>query len=107
MKYLHSCTITRTAETISATGGVPTAGATSTVYSGKCDAQENSRRFNVQSGLVSSRGSATVYLPDGYVLLYGIREDDAITVTWTDGTTRTGRVDSSDNLEDSFLMLYS
>lgn len=107
MKYLHSCVITRTAETASSTGGVPVAGATSTVYSGKCDAQENSRRFDVQSGLVSSRGSATVYFPDGIVLSKGIAAGDDITVTWQDGTTRTGRINSSDNLEDSALILYS
>jgi hypothetical protein len=82
------------------------AGSTSTVYCGECDAQENSRRFNIASGIVTARGSSTVFLPRGAVLRDGLRELDAITITWEDGTTRAGSVSSADNLEDSLLMLY-
>jgi 3-dehydroquinate synthase class II len=106
MKYPHTCTITRTAETISATGGVPVAGATSTLYSGKCDAQENTRPFAVQAGIVTSKGSATVFLPDGKVESLGIRTGDSVTITWANGNTKSGRVDSTVNLDDTLLVLY-
>ncbi len=107
MKLSHTIVITRTAETVSATGGVPVEGATTTVFSGKCDAQENSKRFDVQNGLVSSKGSATVYLNDGVVQDKGITTGDSVVVTWCPGQTTTARVESADRLEDTLLVLYS
>ena len=106
MKYLHTCVITRTAETISTTGGIPVSGTTSTIYSGKCDAQENSRQFNVQNGLVTSKGSATVFLPDGKVQSKAVSVGDSITITWSDGTTKAGRVENPSNLDDTILVQY-
>ena len=106
MKYPHTCTVTRTTETISTTGGVPVSGSTSTLYSGKCDAQENSRQFNVQNGFVASKGSVTVFIPAS-VQEKGIKHGDSITVTWANGDTSTGRIESTDNLEDTFIALYS
>jgi hypothetical protein len=94
-------------ETISTTGGVPVSGSTSTIYSGRCDAQENSRQFNVANGFVASKGSATVFLPDGKVQSKGVSVGDSITITWTDGSTKAGRVESPSNLDDTFLVQYS
>ena len=102
MKYPHTIDITRTAETISTTGGAPVDGATSTIYCDKCDAQENSKRFDVQSGIIASKGSATVYVPDRIVLDKGITIDDDVTITWKAGSTQAGRIESVDRLEDSF-----
>lgn len=106
-RFPNTCTITRTAETISATGGVPVAGTTSTIYSGRCDAQDNGRRFNVSAGIVNTRGSATVFLPFDTVLTDDVRPGDLITITWSSGTTKAGRVDNSDNLDSGLLVLYS
>lgn len=106
MKYPHTIAITRTAETISATGGVPVAGATTTIYSGKCDAQENSRRFDVQSGLVTGKGSVTIFLPRYAVRDNGIATGDDFTITWADGSTKTGRLSETVNLDDGVLGLY-
>lgn len=107
MKYPHTCVITSTAETISTTGGVPVAGSITTLYSGKCDAQENSRQFNIQNGLVTSKGSATVFLPDGKIQSKGISAGDSVTITWTNGSTKDGRVENTNNLDDAFLLQYS
>lgn len=107
MRYPHKCVITRTAKTISAPGGVPVDGTTSQVYSGKCDTQENSRTFNVQAGLVTSKGSATVFLPNGKVLSKGISTGDSVTITWADGSTGAGRIENTSNLDDTFLVQYS
>lgn len=107
MKYPHNIAITRTAETISATGGVPVDGATSTIYSGKCDAQENSRPYNVNAGIVTSKGSVTVFLPTGKVQSSGVIAGDSAVITWADGTTKAGRVDATTNMDDVLEVLYS
>ena len=107
MDYPHTIVITRTAVTASATGGVPTSGATTTIYSGQCDAQEQSKRFDVARGTVSSKGGATVYIEDGLVLSKGIATGDDAVITWSAGNTESGRVESVDRLEDSFVVRYS
>lgn len=106
MRFPHSITITRTAQTISTTGGVPVDGAASTIYSGSCDAQENTRAYNVQGGIMTSKGSATIYLPAGKVQSCGVAAGDSAVITWQDGTTKTGRVDTTANLDDGLEVLY-
>lgn len=107
MKYPHTITITTTAVTVSSTGGVPVDGTTTTLYDDKGDAQENSRQFNIQNGLVASKGSATVFLPDGKVQTLGIATGDSVTITWANGDTKAGRIESTSNLDDALLVQYT
>ena len=107
MKMPHTIVVSRTSKAISATGGVPVAGSTSTIYSGRCDAQENSKRFDVQSGILSSKGSATVYVPDRIVQDKAMSTGDSVVITWCPGSTQAGRIESTDRLEDSFVVRYS
>lgn len=106
-EYPHTISVTRTVVTASTTGGVPVDGTSSTVYSGECDAQENSKRFDVASGVVSSKGSATVYVPSGIVQGKAITTGDSVVITWCPGQTTSGRIESTDRLEDSFVVRYS
>ncbi len=107
MIFPHDIEITRTAITASSTGGVPVDGSTTTIYYGSCDAQENSKRFDVQSGVLSSKGSATVYVKEKVVQDKGIATGDNVTITWCPGSTQSGRIESTDRLEDSFVVRYS
>lgn len=108
MRYPHIIVITRTPLTVNtSSGGIPTEGTATTIYSGKCDAQENSKQFEVASGIVSSKGSATVFLPDGKVQLRGIAAGDSAVLTWTSGITTSGRINSTNRLDDGFQLLYS
>lgn len=103
----HTIVVSRIPLTISATGGVPVDGSSVEVYNGRCDAQENSRRFDVQSGIVSSKGSATVYVPDGVVQDKAMNTGDSVVITWCPGSTQAGRIESTDRLEDTFVVRYS
>ena len=107
MNYPHNIVVQRTPVTASSTGGVPVDGTATTVYAGTCDAQDNSKRFDVQAGIVGSKGSATVYVRRGVVLEKGIQTGDSVTITWSQDDTQTGRVESVDRLDDSFVVRYT
>ena len=104
MNYPHLCVVTRQASTVGA-GGKKVEGATSTIYSGVCDFQENSRQHDVQGGIQASKGSATVFFPVS-LTDKGFQAEDAITVTLSPTVTQAGTVNRVDRLEDSVLMLY-
>lgn len=103
MDYRDHCVFTRMA-TDTGAGGQLVEGATTTIYDGKCDAQENDRRQDIAAGIETDRGSIRVFLPVSVGGL-GLRENDRARIT-IGSDTREGRADRVDRTDDSCLVLY-
>ena len=91
LDYPDHITITRPAFSKRSADGGYDEGTPTTVYSGKCDAQESGRQFVVAGVEVSSRGDCTAYLPE-VVDLSEIEPDDDATVAFQGGPTIEGRI---------------
>ena len=105
MDYNESGIFTRTTLTPGGvgSGGAAVASDPATIYSGKVDAQVNTREQEVRSGIQTDKGSSRVFFPVSVVSL-GLRPGDSATLN--NGAELTGRVDQVDDTDDSCLVLH-